>query len=324
MNNLSNTYHLDNLKWGGRLVNDYEGNLIEVLDSIPIFEKRPFKIGTSDNKNFDVVVNTSKGNMPVATVSKSYFLVQHRDILTTIGRAFEKLRYKINETECNLHLTEYGERMWLRIQFLKENIFDPGDGYPLVPQLHVRNSVDGNTPLSFELFWYRLICKNGFMCLDTESRFNKRHTNSLKPELLIKYLDENISKVQQEKEVYTRWKQKELHADTNAEILRNWIDTVVFDSWNHSYAERVYSIIETGQDVKVRRSKDKTTEENEDSYIIRVSLEGNVPGAQSAENIYDVANALSWVSSHQNSLQNQYKMMQQVPKMLKKLENSLK
>ncbi len=324
MNNLSNTYHLDNLKWGGRLVNDYEGNLIEVLDSIPIFEKQPFKIDTSDNKNFDVVVNTSKGNMPVATVSKSYSLVQHRDILTTIERAFEKLRYKIDETECNLHLTEYGERMWLRIQFLKENIFDPGDGYPLIPQLHVRNSVDGNTPLSFELFWYRLICKNGLMCLDTESRFNKRHTKSLKPESLIKYLDENISKVQLEKEVYTRWKQKELHADTNAEILRNWIDTIVSDSWNHSYAERVYSIIETGQDVKVRRSKDRTTEENKDSYIIRVSLEGNVPGAQPAENIYDVANALSWVSSHQNSLQKQYKMMLQVPKMLKNLENSLK
>ena len=89
------------------------------------------------------------------------------------------------------------------------------------------------------------------------------------------------------------------------------------------YAERVYSIIETGQDVKVRSSKDKTTEENEDSYIISVSLEGNVPGAQPAENIYDVANALSWVSSHQNSLQNQYKMMLQVPSMLKDLENSL-
>ena len=324
MNNLSNTYHLDNLKWGGRLVNDYEGNLIEVLDSIPIFEKQPFKIGTSDNKNFDVVVNTSKGNMPVATVSKSYFLVQHRDILTTIGRAFEKLRYKINETECNLHLTEYGERMWLRIQFLKENIFDPGDGYPLVPQLHVRNSVDGNTPLSFELFWYRLICKNGLMCLDTESRLSKRHIKSLNPELFTEYLNKNTSKILSEKETYAKWKQIELNADTDIEILQNWIDTIVSNKWGPNCAERVYSIIETGQDVKVRRSKDKTIEENEDSYIISVSLEGNVPGAQPAENIYDVANALSWVSSHQNSLQNQYKMMQQVPKMLKELENSLK
>ena len=324
MNTLVNTYHLDNLKWDGRSVNDYEGNLIEVLDSIPIFDKQPFKIGASDNKHFDVVVNTSKGNMPVSIVSKSYSLVQHRDILTTIGRAFKKLRYNINETECNLHLTEYGERMWLRIQFLKGNIFDPGDGYPLIPQLHVRNSVDGNIPLSFELFWYRLICKNGLMCLDTESRFNKRHTKSLKPELLIEYLYENISKVQREKEVYTRWKQKELHTDTDAEILRNWIDTVVSNSWNHGDAERVYSIMETGQDIKIKRFKDKNTEKNKDCSMIRISLEGNVPGTQPAENIYDVANALSWVSSHQNSLPKQYRMMLQVPTMLKKLERSLR
>ena len=322
MNILANTYRLNNLKWDSRLVNDYEGNLIEVLDSIPIFDKQPFKIGTSDNKHFDIVVNTSKGNMPVATVSKSYSLVQHRDILTTIGRALEKLRYKINETECNLYLTEYGERMWLKIQFLK-GMFDPGDGHALIPQLHVRNSVDGNAPLAFELSWYRLICKNGFMCLDTGSRFSKRHTRSLDPKLFIDYLNENLSKIQLEKKVYTKWKQKELNADTDVEILQNWIDTIVSNSWGRSYAERVYSIIETGQDVKVTRRKNKTTTENEESYIIRISLEGDVPGAQPAENIYDVANALSWVSSHQNSLQRQYKMMLQVPKMLTELENAL-
>ena len=101
--------------------------------------------------------------------------------------------------------------------------------YTVIPQLHVRNSVDGNTPLAFELSWFRLICKNGLMCLDTESRFSKRQTISLEPGLLVEYLNENISKVQEEKEVYTRWKQKELHADTDAEILGNWIDTIVSD-----------------------------------------------------------------------------------------------
>lgn len=99
--------------------------------------------------------------------------------------------------------------------------------------------------------------------------------------------------------------------------MQNWIDTIVSDSWGHRNAERVYSILETGQDVKITRSK------NKDVYMIRSSLEGNVHGAQPAENIYDVANALSWVSSHQNSLQKQYKMMLQVPKMLKILEESL-
>ena len=323
MSILANTYHLNNLKWGGRLVNEHKGNLVEIADFISVFRKQPFKVGGSENKHFDVVVNTSDGGTPVATVSKSYSLVQHFEILKFITIAFENLGYNIGETECNLYLTEYGERMWLKIQFLKRYMFDPGDGHVLIPQLHVRNSVDGNTPLSFELFWYRLICRNGLMCLDTESGFNKRHTKSLKPELLIEYLDENISKVQLEKEVYTKWKRKELNTDTDVEILQNWIDTIVSNNWGRSCAERVFSIIETGQDVKVTKFKNKTTKENEDPYIIRVSLEGDVPGAQPAENIYDVANALSWISSHQNSLQRQYKMMLQVPKMLTELEKSL-
>ena len=324
MNILANTHRLNNLKWDSRLVNEHKGNLVEIADFISVFRKQPFKVGGSENKHFDVVVNTSDGGTPVATVSKSYSLVQHFEILKFISIAFENLGYNIDETECNLYLTEYGERMWLKIQFLKGYMFDPGDGHALIPQLHVRNSVDRNAPLAFELSWYRLICKNGLMCLDTESRFSKRHTKSLEPKLFIEYLNENISKIQLEKEVYKRWKQKELNTDTDVEILQNWIDTIVSNRWGRSYAERVFSIIETGQDVKVTRRKNKTTTtENEESYIIRVSSKGEVPGAQPAENIYDVANALSWVSSHQNSLQRQYKMMLQVPKMLTELENSL-
>ncbi len=323
MNTLKNTYRLNNLKWDSRLVNEHKGNLVEIADYISVFRKQPFKVGGSENKHLDVVVNTSDGDTPVATVSKSYSLVQHSEILEIITKAFENLGYNIDETECNLYLTEYGERMWLKIQFLKGYIFDPGDGHVLIPQLHVRNSVDGNAQLAFELSWYRLVCLNGLMCLDTESRFSKRHTMSLNPGLLIEYLNENISKIQREKEVYTKWKQKELNADIDAEILQNWIDTIVSDRWGRSNAERVYSIIETGQDAKITRFKDKKTEENKDTYMVRISLEGNVPGAQPAENIYDVANALSWISSHQNSLQKQYKMMLQVPKMLMDLEKSL-
>ena len=323
MDILTNSYHLNNLKWDSKLVNEYKGNLTEISDSIPFFEREPFKIGRSENKNLDVVVNASDGGMPIATVSKSYSLVQHANILNTIQGAFEKLKLNIDETECNLYLTEYGERMWLRVQFLKGHAFNPGDGHPLIPQLHIRNSVDGSTPLMYELAWYRLICENGLMCLDTESRFRKRHTASLEPKLFVKYLSDNISTILSEKETYAKWKQKELNADTDIEILQNWIDTTISRGWGPNCAERVYSIVETGQDVKVTRFKNKTTEENEDSYIIRVSLEGDVPGAQPAENIYDVANALSWVSSHQNSLQKQYTMMLQVPRMLKELESSL-
>ena len=322
---LASTYHLDELKWESRIVKKYEGTLVEIGDFLSFFDRQPFSTGKSENENFDVIVNTSDGDRPVGIVSKIYSLVQHFDILKFVRIAFENLGYNIDETECSLYLTEYGERMWLRIQFLKGHAFNPGDGHPLIPQLHIRNSVDGGTNLTCELGWYRLVCENGLMCLDTSSRFDKRHTASLKPESFIEYLNTNISKITSEREMYVRWKEKQLNLDTDIEILSDWIYTSVSNNWGPNDAERVYSIIETGQDVKiVRKLKEKGMEKNKDSYVIRVSLEGNVPGAQPAENIYDIANALSWVSSHKNSLQNQYRMMRQVPQMLKNLEDFLK
>ena len=77
MNILTNSSHLDNLKWDSKLVNGYKGNLTGISESIPFFERKPFKIDGSENKNLDVVINTSDNGTPIATVSKSYSLVQH-------------------------------------------------------------------------------------------------------------------------------------------------------------------------------------------------------------------------------------------------------
>lgn len=324
MNTLNNTNHQNNLKWGSRPVNEYNGNLTEISNIISVFKREPFKRGQVENKRFDTIINHSKDDMPIATVSKSYSLIQHSEILDFIRIAFEKLRYDIDKTTCDLYLTEYDECMWLKIQFFTDSAFLPTDGYVLIPQLHIRNSVDGTTPLNFDLSWYRLVCENGFMLLDTKSRLKKHHTKFLKPDILIEYLDQNITKIEKEKEVYEKWEKKELNPHTDLEILQNWIDTVVFNKWGFNKAERVNCIIETGQDAKIRRFNDWSNEENKKNTMVSLSLEETVPGARPAENIYDVANALSWVASHHNSLPKQYKMMLEVPEMLKKLEKHLK
>ena len=83
MNILANTYRLNSLKWDSKLVNEHKGNLTEISDAIPFFEKKPFKIDGAENKNLDVVINTSDNGTPVAIVSKSYSLVQHLSIFNT-------------------------------------------------------------------------------------------------------------------------------------------------------------------------------------------------------------------------------------------------
>ena len=55
MNILTNSSHLDNLKWDSKLVNGYKGNLTGISEPIPFFERKPFKIDGSENKNLDMV-----------------------------------------------------------------------------------------------------------------------------------------------------------------------------------------------------------------------------------------------------------------------------
>jgi hypothetical protein len=69
--------------------------------------------------------------MPVATVSKSYSLIQHRDVLALVFRALKMIDIDISGVESLLLLSEYRERMQWSCPILNFD-FDPGDGYPLV------------------------------------------------------------------------------------------------------------------------------------------------------------------------------------------------
>ncbi|MDE0010314.1 MAG: DUF932 domain-containing protein [Candidatus Poribacteria bacterium] len=315
--------YTSNLRWNSKKIKKYIGNLETIKDFIPVFVKKPFKIGASENKYSDMVINVSSENIPVGVVSKKYSLVQHSDILYSIKIALANLGYNIDETKCEIYLTEHGECMWLKIQFLQAYTFDPGDGYPLILQLNVLNSVDRSTPLEFKFGWYRLICENGFLSLNTSKTLRKKHTASLASENLAKYLNKYISDTLLEEETYRLWKQKSVNLDTDIQVLENWTDTEISKKWGDNLAERARNILITAKDGKIKRFKYFNLTNKQHSYRIKIFSEFDVPGAQPVENMYDVANALSWLSSHQNSLQIQYKMMRQVPEMLKKLEKLL-
>ena len=296
-----------------------EGSFGEIRNKLCTFSRKPFKTEIGENEDLDEIINTSNG-VPVGVVSKSYSLIQHHDLLNAIEFSFKSLGFDINKAELKLSTTKYNERIWLRIQFADDYKFDPGDGHPLTPKLHVLNSVNGETPLELRLGWYRLICKNGLLCLDNKQTYKRRHISSLEFKSIENHLGNSVDIFSKEKEIYKKWKETRISFDTDSKILRDWIDTSVSKTWNDSISQRVYSILTTARDGKIRKRQYPKSEGKKDSYLIRFSSGFDVPGAKPVQNMYDVANALSWVSSHQNSLQDQYKMMRQVPQMLTSLE----
>ena len=313
------------VKWIGRTVKEHENYFDDIRNAIPYFSRRPFTADSVRNEHLDTIiklpVDTHDNPVPVATVSKSYSLVQHHEVLNAVETAFKDLSYNTANAKCSLQLTEYGERMWLKMKFPEGHRFDPGDGHPLILEFHALNSVDGSTPLTFEFGWYRLICSNGMMRLNSGNRFRKRHTTSLAPGKLVEYLGNTIADTEAEKETYKRWQQQIVRINTDPQILENWIDATVTNKWGQQLAARTYNILRTATDGQVNHNDLRDPRLRKTPHKIHVKPQMEVPGAQHVENVYDVANALSWISSHQLTLQTRYKRMMEVPELLRKLTN---
>ena len=312
------------VSWTGRPVNENSGYFGKIRGLIPTFRREGFKVNSQENKHLDMIVkmprNPTDTIIPVATVSKTYSLIQHHDVLDAIETALKTMGYPIENFETGLQLTIYGERMWLKITFQEEHSFDPGDGYPLTLQLHVLNSVDGSTPLTYEICWFRLICENGLMRSNSTSA-RIRHTASLDKTKFVEILDSSINEMRTEADTYITWYEKLINPST--QILEDWIDSTVKNKWGFRLAARSYQIITTGMDGRVDKVEAMSPEKRKAPHTISVSSEQSVPGTKPVENVYDVANALSWIASHHNILQNRYKYMKEVPELLEDLDQRL-
>ena len=317
---------MQQITWTGRPVYEKTGNFEEIRWHTPTFDRKGFRVHNQENEHLDMIIkmpiNAFDTPIPVATVSKRYSLVQHHDVIDAIERALNTMDYPRENIETRLQLTIYGERMWLTMKLKKVLSFDPGDGHSLTPVLHVLNSVDGSTSLIFKMGWFRLICENELMRLEKgPAAVRKRHTPSLESKKLGVYLEDSIKEIIDEGEIYRTW--HKIQIDRDSHLLKEWIDSTVAKEWGLWCAARCYHIITTGTDGEVDLGEANTREKRKHPHTISVSSEQRVPGAKPVENVYDVVNALSWISSHHNALKARYDYMKEVPELLADLNQRL-
>jgi hypothetical protein len=144
-------------------------------------------------------------DIPVATVSKQYALIQHHDLIDAVASGLNDLGLNPDALAAQLRLSDYGERMHLRLMLVKET-FNPGDGNLLGIALNCLNSVDRSTSLELRISWYRLVCDNGMYLTDTE-KMRRVHLGSLKREDITDYLKSQIAETEIDKGRLSDWYQ---------------------------------------------------------------------------------------------------------------------
>ncbi len=302
-----------NPTWEGASILEYTGTVGELYRLIPIFSRHPFRVGGEENRYKDEIrrepLNINDDSIPLATVGKTYSLVQHRDVVAAVFRALKMIGIDISELESTLLLSEYGERMQWSCNIPGFD-FDPGDQCPIILQINCLNSVDTSTVLEVTFAWYRLICSNGMMFSVKDSSLRRRHIQSLDPNEIADYLREQLAQLPAERSLYKGW----LARSVALEELQVWIDEVVAQSWGPHAAARIWNILEQGFDGDVQPAKNRKPHE------LEVAATHEVPGAYApVDNLFHVSQALSWLASTRHTVQERLEHIKAIPALMKAL-----
>lgn len=308
---------LTDATWEGAAVISMSGKLSEIYQAVPLFSRHPFRSGGEENRYKDEIrrepLKVDEEQIPVATVSKTYSLIQHREVLASVYRALQLLNLECADIESNLLLSEYGERMLWSCQ-LPNFDFDPGDDHPIVLRMNCLNSVDMSTSLEVTLEWFRLVCSNGLMFGVGDSRMRKRHIRSLDPADVAGYVREQLSQAKSEQSLYREW----LGQKVTLEQSSKWVDATVAKEWGPHAAARVWQVISFGVDGEVQQSKEKKP-----PHLLEVKATTKVPGAPvPTDNLFHASQALSWIAGTRKSVQERTQYITQIPALMEPLVES--
>ena len=301
------------LKWmGQRVTHKKDLSLEDVSKHLPSFDREPFQ----PNDYLDIIIRKPFGNddrrIPVAAVSKRYALIQHHEFLDWLKDGVKCVGLEPEELPTEFWMTDYGERLRLRFKVSSKS-FDSGDGHLMFLTAECFNSVDRSIAFEIRMVWLRLVCLNGLI-VQERSGLRKIHDavwmNRADPAT---FLADQLAHVDQRFKPFEDWIAHRVTLDR----INAWADEFVAKTWTVEAAARTCYIARTGHDGMVLRPRGKVG-----PHERLVTSEIEVPGAAvPAQNLFDLAQDLSWIASRRKSIEEQVDWVRSIPTLIDQLRN---
>lgn len=301
-------------RWRARDVAYWAGRWDRLSRLVPTFAIEPFKVhpDAPANPHIKVVVRrpvtVTELPIPVGTVSNSYQLAQHHEV---VERCFQGLRLVGVDPvslKCEVGLTPLGEWMNFRAYFPDSHNYTPRDGKPLGLRLECFNSVDGSSRLVILLGWLRFVCANGLVIGETKAELRDVHDQHLNLDAIPEIIVAGMNVVGSDLQRIKGWEAVEVASAS----LASWANDKVADKWGKKAACRLFHICNTGNDVELLDpfAKGQATEKP-----VKPTIE--VPGAaRPAKTLYDVSQALSWIATQRSNTEERVEWQSAIPELI--------
>ena len=281
-----------------RKVQYYVGGWDAICRTLPEFELAPFGdapaatpnplLRTVRRKSLD-----GEAPLPVGAVSPGYALVQHREVATLCRQGLLDTVADEADLQYEVGVSEFGEWMNLRIFLPREYAFlDPHGGVNVL-RLECSNAVDGSSPLDVWFGWFRRVCSNGMVIERSKLRITERHDYRLQIAGIPRRIAATLDVATADRQRIDRW----IDAPINMDEVATWVDHAVANRWGKTAAARVFHICRSGHDVDLVAFEAGAATEKP------VRTRHDVPGSPGpARSRFDVAQALSYVATHRNDV----------------------
>lgn len=300
-------------RWLGQSVWHFQGNLAGLEDILPTFSRREFTHEHALNEYLDLILRDpvpgDQRTVPIATVSKRYFLIQHRAAVRAVLDSALEMDWEPSEARVQGWMSDYGERLRVEVRLPLEPEILAGDRYDV--ELMLWNSVDRSRAFEIAIRWRRLVCLNGLFIPESERLRKVHQVDWVSREPVTEFLRECLP---QSRQRLRRLESALKSISTDSNEWPEWIDGLASSSWGKLRAVRLLNILRFGRDCAAGRLS------AEPASRIRVSSTEDVPGSpRSAKNLYDVYQAMLWLIGRTPSVEQEEELLAAVPHLLSKL-----
>ncbi len=308
-------------RWLGSPVTLRKGSLRGVGQHLPHFRRlalgltQPGRGRSRLNGRLDLIVRDPIGqdmdHVPVGTVSRSYRLIQHAEVLETATRALEASGVDAGRVRAHLRLTELGERMGLSLMLPWEYAMDPGDGHRMALQVECVNSVDGSTRLRAMVGWFRFVCSNGLVVGESRLNVRRRHAHGISLDDLGASIIAAVAESETDRKTLKKWKDTPVQEGP----LISWVNGTLARRWGPLAAARALHIALTGWDGTVSRFRRGLP-----PSALEVRPDRPVPGTpERARTLFDLSQVLAWLAKERKELSEQMEWRQEIPDLIRAL-----
>lgn len=279
--------------------------------NLPEFSREAFGTQPNQNQYLHVITRLPIGldqrTIPVATVSRRYALIQHREVFAWLAEGLKTVNCFSDDVTVEMMMSAYGERLHLSVVVPKIE-FDPGDGMPMMMTIEARNSVDRSCAFEVRLRWRRMVCLNGMWVKDEDVLRKIHHVDWMNRKNVAHFIDERVSDISGYKQMLETW----LGTTLSFPEIEKWADQNLAKAWGVHLAARACHIARSGYDGIVGRAKEKTPQSN-----YNVSSDTQVPGSCApVKNLYHLSQVLTWLAGNRGSVEDSDAKTADIPKLL--------